>query len=165
MDRPNPCQAIAESTEDALTPARRRIVELEASLCKSEQGRAAAAEIIQAQDVRIEEKAELESANLLLILEVARAINPNPLPGGIVHPIDPTALTTTDWVGQGRRRIMPHRPKILGSRRCPGGRCVAFEKHDGTNLHWEWDREFGWHSFGTRRDEFTLPKIGIEQFV
>ena len=49
-------------------------------------------------------------------------------------------------------------PKIPGSRLC-------FEKYDGTNLHWEWDREFGWHSFGTRRDEFTLTKIGIQQFV
>jgi hypothetical protein len=28
---------------------------------------------------------------------------------------------------------------------------VAFEKYDGTNLHRDWDRDFGWHSFGTRR--------------
>ena len=60
---------------------------------------------------------------------------------------------------------MLHYPKIPGSRHCPDGRCVAFEKYDGTNLHWEWDREFGWHSFGTRRDEFTLTRMGIEQFV
>jgi hypothetical protein len=60
---------------------------------------------------------------------------------------------------------MLHYPKIPGSRHCPDGRCVAFEKYDGTNLHWEWEREFGWHSFGTRRDEFTLTRIGIEQFV
>jgi hypothetical protein len=60
---------------------------------------------------------------------------------------------------------MLHYPKIPGSRNCPDGRCVAFEKYDGTNLHWEWDRDFGWHSFGTRRDEFSLTKIGIEQFV
>src|SRR3712207_8134788 len=34
--------------------------------------------------------------------------------------------------------------------------CIAFEKVDGTNLHWDWDREFGWHAFGTRRDDFNL---------
>src|SRR5438128_2668604 len=60
---------------------------------------------------------------------------------------------------------MLYYPKIPGSRHCPDGRCVAFEKYDGTNLHWEWDREFGWHSFGTRRGEFTLTKIGVEQFI
>ena len=57
------------------------------------------------------------------------------------------------------RCLMLHYPKIPGSRHCPDGRCVAFEKYDGTNLHWEWEREFGWHSFGTRRDGFTLTKI------
>src|SRR5436309_15525592 len=61
-------------------------------------------------------------------------------------------------------RIMLHYPKIPGSRDCPGGRCVAFEKYDGTNLHWDWDREFGWHSFGTRRDEFALSPVGVERF-
>lgn len=60
---------------------------------------------------------------------------------------------------------MLHYPKIPGSRNCPNGRCVAFEKYDGTNLHWDWDRDFGWHGFGTRRDDFALTKIGIEQFV
>jgi hypothetical protein len=25
-----------------------------------------------------------------------------------------------------------------------------FEKLDGTNLHWYWNRAFGWHAFGTR---------------
>ncbi len=60
---------------------------------------------------------------------------------------------------------MLHYPKIPDSQHYPGGRCVAFEKYDGTNLHWDWDREFGWHSFGTRRDEFALTKIGIEQFT
>jgi hypothetical protein len=55
-------------------------------------------------------------------------------------------------------------PKIPDSRRCPGGRCIAFEKYDGTNLHWDWDREFGWHSFGTRRDEFDLSRAGQERF-
>ena len=56
-------------------------------------------------------------------------------------------------------------PKIPGSRNAPDGRCIAFEKYDGTNLHWDWDRDFGWHAFGTRRDEFNLTEAGIGQFV
>ncbi len=51
---------------------------------------------------------------------------------------------------------MLHYPKIPGSRNAPDGRCVAFEKYDGTNLHWEWDRDFGWHSFGPRRAELKF---------
>jgi RNA ligase len=60
---------------------------------------------------------------------------------------------------------MLHYPKIPGSRGCPNGRCLAFEKYDGTNLHWDWDRDFGWHAFGTRRDEFNLTEAGVEQFA
>ena len=60
---------------------------------------------------------------------------------------------------------MLHYPKIPGSRGCPTGRCVAFEKIDGTNLHWEWDRDFGWHAFGTRRDAFDLGPGGVAEFV
>jgi hypothetical protein len=60
---------------------------------------------------------------------------------------------------------MLHYPKIPGSRNAPDGRCIAFEKYDGTNLHWEWDRDFGWHSFGPRRDEFNLTEVGIELFA
>ena len=59
---------------------------------------------------------------------------------------------------------MLHYPKIPGSLSCPTGRCIAFEKVDGTNLHWDWERDFGWHSFGTRRDEFNLTDAGIAQF-
>ena len=59
---------------------------------------------------------------------------------------------------------MLHYPKSPGSRDCPGGRCIAFEKYDGTNLHWEWDRDFGWHSFGTRRDAFNFTAAGISDF-
>jgi hypothetical protein len=58
-----------------------------------------------------------------------------------------------------------HYPKIPGSRDCPGGGCVAFEKLDGTNLHWDWDRDFGWHAFGTRRDEFNLTAQGVAAFA
>ena len=60
---------------------------------------------------------------------------------------------------------MLYYPKIPGSIHCPDGRCVAFEKYDGTNLHWDWNREFGWHTFGTRRDEFALLPVGIERFA
>src|SRR5262245_5907400 len=60
---------------------------------------------------------------------------------------------------------MLHYPKIPGSRDCPAGRCLAFEKYDGTNLHWDWDREFGWHTFGTRRDKFNLTEAGVEAFI
>ncbi len=56
-------------------------------------------------------------------------------------------------------------PKIPGGRDAPDGRCVAFEKCDGTNLHWDWDRDFGWHAFGTRRDEFNLTEDGIGRFA
>ncbi len=59
---------------------------------------------------------------------------------------------------------MLHYPKIPSSRNSPDGRCVAFEKYDGTNLHWDWDRDFGWHSFGTRRDEFNLTEAGVTEF-
>lgn len=60
---------------------------------------------------------------------------------------------------------MLHYPKIPGSRNAPDGRCIAFEKYDGTNLHWEWDRDFGWHSFGPRREEFNLTEGGIDLFA
>ncbi len=60
---------------------------------------------------------------------------------------------------------MLHYPKIPGSSAAPLGRCVAFEKLDDTNLHWCWDREFGWHAFGTRRDEFNLTDAGEEAFA
>lgn len=59
---------------------------------------------------------------------------------------------------------MLYYPKIPGSRDAPAGRCIAFEKSDGTNIHWDWDREFGWHSFGTRRDEFDLSEAGVARF-
>jgi hypothetical protein len=60
---------------------------------------------------------------------------------------------------------MLHYPKIQGSKAAPLGRCLAFEKYDGTNLHWDWDRDFGWHAFGTRRDTFNLTPDGIARFA
>ena len=59
---------------------------------------------------------------------------------------------------------MLHYPKIPDSRQAGHGRCVVFEKYDGTNLHWDWERDFGWHSFGTRRDAFNLTAQGIADF-
>jgi RNA ligase-like protein len=56
-------------------------------------------------------------------------------------------------------------PKIPGSKNCPAGRCVAFEKYDGTNLHWVWERGFGWISFGTRRDSFSFDDRGAAEFA
>src|SRR3954469_19082169 len=55
-------------------------------------------------------------------------------------------------------------PKVPGSKGAPAGRCLAFEKYDGTNLHWVWDREFGWIRFGTRRDSFYLDGRGTPDF-
>jgi hypothetical protein len=59
---------------------------------------------------------------------------------------------------------MLHYPKIPGSKNAPFERCIGFEKLDGTNLHWCWDRDFGWHAFATRRDEFNLTPSGIGTF-
>lgn len=60
---------------------------------------------------------------------------------------------------------MLHYPKIPGSRDAPLERCVAFDKCDGTNTHWDWDRDFGWHAFGTRRDAFNLTEAGVAEFA
>lgn len=61
-------------------------------------------------------------------------------------------------------RIRLAYPKIPGSKDAPAGHCIAFEKYDGTNLHWVWDRELGWYAFGTRRNRFDLDDLGIAAF-
>ena len=61
-------------------------------------------------------------------------------------------------------RISLAYPKIPGSSAAPLERCVAFEKYDGTNLHWAWDRELGWHSYGMRRNRYDLDSNGIAEF-
>ena len=66
---------------------------------------------------------------------------------------------------RGVRSVMLHYPKIPGSKDAPLARCVAFEKLDGTNLPWDWDRDFGWHAFGTRRDTFNLTADGTAAFA
>jgi hypothetical protein len=55
-------------------------------------------------------------------------------------------------------------PKIPDSKNSPLEKCIAFEKYDGTNLHWVWESELGWYAFGTRRDRFDLDERGIADF-
>ncbi|QDT91233.1 RNA ligase family protein [Gimesia algae] len=61
-------------------------------------------------------------------------------------------------------RIRLAYPKIPDSSNAPLGKCFAFEKYDGTNLHWVWERELGWYAFGTRRNRFDLDEAGINGF-
>ncbi len=61
-------------------------------------------------------------------------------------------------------RISLAYPKIPGSSAAPQERCVAFEKYDGTNLHWIWERELGWYAFGMRRNRYDLDESGITAF-
>lgn len=55
-------------------------------------------------------------------------------------------------------------PKIPDTLGCPLGQCIAFDKLDGTNLHWVWNKDKGWYAFGTRRDRFDLDEQGIRSF-
>jgi hypothetical protein len=61
-------------------------------------------------------------------------------------------------------RIKLAYPKMPGSKNSPLEKCLAFEKYDGTNLHWVWEPEMGWYAFGTRRDRFDLDDQGISDF-
>ncbi len=55
-------------------------------------------------------------------------------------------------------------PKIPDSKNSPNEQCIAFEKYDGTNLHWVWKFELGWYAFGTRRSRFDFDEMGIAAF-
>jgi hypothetical protein len=55
-------------------------------------------------------------------------------------------------------------PKIPDTLDCPLKQCVAFEKYDGTNIHWVLNPKSGWVEFGTRRDRFPFDNKGITQF-
>lgn len=55
-------------------------------------------------------------------------------------------------------------PKIPDTLGCPLKQCIAFDKLDGTNLHWVWNKDKGWYAFGTRRDRFYLDEQGIASF-
>lgn len=61
-------------------------------------------------------------------------------------------------------RISLAYPKIPGSTHAPSAQCIAFEKCDGTNLHWIWERELGWYAFGMRRNRYDLDERGIIEF-
>ena len=54
--------------------------------------------------------------------------------------------------------------KIPDTSNCPLKQCMAFEKYDGTNIHWVFVPQYGWTDFGTRRDTFPLTTVGIQQF-
>ena len=55
-------------------------------------------------------------------------------------------------------------PKIPDTLNCSLKQCTAFEKHDGTNIHWVWSPENGFHSFGTRRDRYAYSDASLAQF-
>ena len=38
-------------------------------------------------------------------------------------------------------------PKMPGSGEAPLSSFYAFEKYDGTNIHWVWDATLGWYAF------------------
>ena len=56
-------------------------------------------------------------------------------------------------------------PKMPGPSGAMLEMCVAFEKLDGTNLFWEWHREFGWTEFGTRSASYRLDPGGVTAFT
>ena len=57
-------------------------------------------------------------------------------------------------------------PKIPDTSNCPLKKCWAFEKYDGTNMHFTLDTRTGstWSGFGTRRDYFEWTDEGWELF-
>ncbi len=55
-------------------------------------------------------------------------------------------------------------PKVPNARDFPLGKCIAFEKLDGTNVHFDWNREQDWQAFGTRRDHFPWDQQGTDLF-
>lgn len=55
-------------------------------------------------------------------------------------------------------------PKIPENKNIFLEQCIAFEKIDGTNMHWIWTPGIGWNAFGTRRTRFDLNNSGILEF-
>jgi hypothetical protein len=57
---------------------------------------------------------------------------------------------------------MKEYPSILGPAGAEPWPCFAFQKYDGSNLRFRWDRKAGWCQFGTRRRLFTAadPEYG-----
>jgi len=56
-------------------------------------------------------------------------------------------------------------PKIPDGRNCPLKKCIAFEKYDGTNIHFIWTPEMSFIGFGTRRDRFDTNYKGNKDFA
>ena len=65
-------------------------------------------------------------------------------------PTRPHSLSN-QMVGKTR---MKQYPSIEGPNKAPSFPCIAFEKLDGSNLRWEWQRKRGFCKFGTRRRLF-----------
>ena len=55
-------------------------------------------------------------------------------------------------------------PKIPDSNTGLLNKCIAFEKLDGSNMHWVWTLVDGWTHFGTRRTQFNLNRDGVQEF-
>lgn len=55
-------------------------------------------------------------------------------------------------------------PKIPDTTNCPLKKCWAFEKYDGTNMHFEFEKG-NFISFGTRRDSFLFNEDGFSDFL
>ena len=55
-------------------------------------------------------------------------------------------------------------PKIPDEKNNPLKNIIAFNKYDGTNMHWAWNSEYGFHTFGVRRNQYALNNLGINQF-
>jgi len=55
-------------------------------------------------------------------------------------------------------------PKIPDTLDCPLRQCVAFEKYDGTNIHWTFKPGEGWQEYGTRRDRYAINNTGTRAF-
>lgn len=55
-------------------------------------------------------------------------------------------------------------PKIPDTTSCPLKKCWAFEKYDGTNMHWDF-KGSKFVSFGTRRDSFPFTEEGFKDFA
>jgi hypothetical protein len=51
-------------------------------------------------------------------------------------------------------------PKIPDGTDCPLKKCVAFEKLDGTNIHWVYEQG-KWTHFGTRRHRYSFAEIEL----
>jgi len=41
--------------------------------------------------------------------------------------------------------------EIQGPNKAPREHCIAFYKHDGSNIRAEWSRKHGWYKFGSRK--------------